>query len=85
MNFPSCNGRLVLSETSTQHHLVQLLRDQHDDQSLSDNDLVRKLRDFFNVDPDTEGYFQVTFASGLHEFERSKPGNKVMHHLDVKS
>ncbi|ODM16854.1 hypothetical protein SI65_07819 [Aspergillus cristatus] len=84
--FSVLQWQIILSETSTQHHLeVRLLRGQHDDRRLSDDDLVRKLRDFFNVDPDTEGYFQVTFVSGLQEFERSKSGNKVMHYLDLKS
>lgn len=83
--FSVLKWQIIRSETSTRmHHLhVRLLRGQHGYRRLSDDDLVRKLKNFLNVDPDTEGYFQITFVAGLQEFERSKTGNKVMHYLEL--
>ena len=85
--FSVLQWQIIRSETSTHTHNLQirLLQGQHNDRRLSDDDLARKLKKFFHVVPDTERYFQVTFVSGLQEFERSKTGNKVMHYLDLKS
>lgn len=77
--------QIIRKETPTHtHHLqIRLLRGQHNDRRLPEDDLVRKLKKFFHVVPDTEKYFQITFVSGLQEFERSKTGSKVMHYLDL--
>ncbi|OJJ80487.1 uncharacterized protein ASPGLDRAFT_84992 [Aspergillus glaucus CBS 516.65] len=85
--FSVLQWQIIRSETSIHTHNLQirLLQGQYNDRRLSDDVLVWKLKKFFNVVPDIEGYFQVTFVSGLQEFERSKTGNKVMHYLDFKS
>ncbi|OQE29120.1 hypothetical protein PENFLA_c004G03554 [Penicillium flavigenum] len=69
--------------TSTHSLEVRVLRGQSGVQTLSDGELVQKLKRFFHVVHDTEAYFQVIFVSGLQGFQRSRTGNKVMRFVDI--
>ncbi|KAJ5813809.1 uncharacterized protein N7503_000559 [Penicillium pulvis] len=77
--------QVIRTQMSTSTHNLELrvLRGQSGGRTLSDGDLVQKLKRFFHVVHDTEAYFHVVFVSGLQGFERSKTGNKVMRFVDI--
>ncbi|KAA8644009.1 hypothetical protein EYZ11_010862 [Aspergillus tanneri] len=63
---------------------IRLLRAmQNDAENISENDLVRKIRHFFNVFDFNEDLFHLKFLEDFDGFERSTTGRKVLNFVDL--